>query len=593
MPRYSEQFIYQVQQATDIVDLISQYVSLKQRGREFIGLCPFHDDKNPSMNVSPTKQIFKCFACGAGGAVFNFLMLYESVTFPEAVRTLAERAHIPLPQQGAASQEPAGLSKADLTAATALAMDFFRRQLHAPAGAAALAYAHDRGLSDESIERFAIGYAPDSWEGLVGAAGRAGISQTRLVTAGLAGRRESSDGCFDRFRNRLMFPIFDPSGQVIAFGGRALAPEERAKYLNSPENPLFDKSSQLYALNWSREGIRASGRAVVVEGYLDALIPLQAGVNNVVATLGTALTDRHVRILSRQAREVVLVFDADAAGAQAAERALEMFLAQQMSVRVATIPAGKDPCDYCLAEGPEALTRLVDQAPDALEYAWARRQEQLAAAGANLADRRRVIEDFLRLVAACSNYGAIDEIRRGQIAGHIGHMLNIPLLDIQRLMQRLGRRARAERTAGRQPEDLGQWLSVLGERQVLEVLLNSPELFDSAAERIDPDDFADEDLRAVAQCVWKLGAEGNCGLENLLSNESMAPHGALLADLATAGEQRGNFHQTLQGAVEDMLRRRNSSELQELKSRGYDGDATLRQIQQRLGSDLRRRPQVR
>lgn len=555
MPVYSNQFVQQVAQATDIVDLVGQYVALKKRGREYVGLCPFHDDHKPSMCISPTKQIYKCFSCGAGGGVFQFLIQHDRLTFPEAVRALAERANIPLPRE-AAPAEPAGTSKADLTRLMLFAGRFFRAALRGEAGASALDYARSRGLTDESIDRFGLGWAPPGWDNLLRAARREGFSEAQLVAGGLAARNEQTGHCYDRFRNRLMFPIIDVAGKVIAFGGRALDADDPAKYLNSPESILFDKSSQLYALNWSREQISSCGQAVVVEGYLDALIPLQAGVGNVVATLGTSLTERHVRLLSRYAREAVLVFDADAAGTAAAERGLELFLAQRLHVRVATIPAGKDPCDYTLAEGAEAMKKLVDQAPDAILYAWGRRQEQLRSAGGNLADRQRVIEGFLTLVVSSAAYGAIDAVRRGQLAQHIAQMLNLSAMDLQRQMARLARRIRAGRPgSGRPAESWGpdQPAGVLAERDLLGVLLNRPELFDQVAERIDWHDFQDARLRAVAEAVWSAGQAGRLSLDDILAAEAMAEMGALLTDLASAGERQGRHEQVLQGAMAHLL----------------------------------------
>lgn len=590
MARFSEQFIQQVAQAIDIVDLVSTYVALKKRGKEFVGLCPFHEDHKPSMYVSPAKQLFKCFACGAGGGVFQWMMMYDKLEFPEAVRTLAERAGIRLPAEAAGAPGPEDLSKSRLIKVSTFAARFYREQLRGPAGAGALEYALGRGLTDESIERFGLGYSPDSWDALFAAARAKGYGESELVAAGLAVRRETG-GCYDRFRNRLMFPIIEAGGSVIGFGGRALAADERAKYLNSPESALFDKSANLYALNWSRQGIAGSGLAIVVEGYLDALIPLQAGVNNVVATLGTALTEGHVRLLSRYAREAVLIFDADTAGAAAAERALEIFLAQRLGVRVATIPAGKDPCDYTLAEGAEALGKLVADAPDALEYLWARRRAELEAAGDNLSDRRRVVDDFLRVVVSSSAYGAIDEMRRGQLAQHIGHLLNVSPADLQQQMRRLGRRARQP---ARQADDAGQaWgdLGALTERHLLEVLLNRGDLFDSAAEQVSPQDFADPDMRQIAECLWVLGAQGRANLEDLLANQELSPKGPLLAELAMSGQRRGNYEPTLADAVESMTYRRSKREMQDLKSTGL-GDETLREIQRLQVPDVRRHPKI-
>ncbi len=595
MAKFSEQFIQQVAQATDIVELISQYVSLKKRGKEFVGLCPFHEDHRPSLYISPAKQIFKCFACGAGGGVYQFLMLYEKLPFPEAVRTLAERAHIPLPQTTQATQAEEGFSKNDLVVVTTFAARFFRSTLRSAEGKAALDYALGRGLTEKSIDRFGLGFAPDSWDALLRAAGRERIDRTLLIAAGLASKREDGSGCYDRFRNRLVFPIFDLQGRVVAFGGRAMTEDERAKYLNSPETILFDKSSLLYGLNWSREAIVSAGQAVVVEGYLDALIPLQAGLNNVVATLGTALTDRHVQLLSRYVKEAVLIFDADTAGQAAVERALEIFLAQRLHVRVVTVPAGNDPCDYCLAEGHEALQRLIDAAPDALQYVWEKRREAWQAAGGNLADRHRLVEEFLNFVVSSAAYGVIDEVRRGQLAQHIAHLLNVPAADLQQQMRRLARRiARSSQARGEPAQQ--QYVpshAALAERQLLEVLLNRPELFDQAAEKLAPEDFTNEQYRRVAERVWLAGSAGRLNLEELLASEELAELAALLADMATAGERRANYEPTLRGAAEHMLYRRRQRRTEELKTSG-EGEEALRELLERLKSpDVRRHPKIR
>jgi DNA primase len=399
-----------------------------------------------------------------------------------------------------------------------------------------------------------------------------------------------------------MFPIFNPAGEVIAFGGRTLLAQEPAKYLNSPDTALFDKSGQLYALNWSREAIVAGGTAAVVEGYLDALMPLQCGVGNVVATLGTALTDRHVRLLSRYATEVVLVFDADTAGAAAAERALEIFLAQQVHVRVATLPEGKDPCDYCLSAGGEALAALIKDAPDALHHVWQRRYEQARSAGGNLASRRRAVEDFLRLVAQSAAYGAIDEVRRGQLAQHIAHLLNVSAADLQQQMRRLARtlprpgRAPATEPAGMEPPGMEPSLGSDAQRQVLEVLLNRPDLFSQASGKITPEDFfpdPDPTLRQIAQAVWSAAEQGTLRIDELLARPELSPHAALLVELAGLGERRGNYEQTLEGAVEDLIYRRGRRQLQQMKSEGLS-DESLQALSDHLRQpDVRRHPKIR
>jgi DNA primase len=593
LPLFPEQFINAVQQATDIVELVSQYVALKKRGREFVGLCPYHDDKSPSMYVTPAKQIFKCFACGAGGGVFQWMMMYEKMSFPEAVRALAERANIPLPDRSAGPPRREGEpSKSDLLAVTGFAETFYRRQLNSSAGKEALDYARLRELSEESLERFGVGYAPDAWDALTREARAEGISERMLLAAGLVSQRESG-GVYDRFRNRLILPIYDAMGRCIAFGGRALDPEDKAKYLNSPETMLFDKSANLYALNWARDTIVRSGTAVVVEGYFDALMPIQLGMENVVATLGTALTERHVRLLSRYANDVVLVFDADEAGTKAAERALETFLAQQVQVRVATIPQGKDPCDFCLAEGIEAFGELIDKAPDALQYVWDRRLAAFRQAGGNLADRQRVVEDFLRLVASSEVYGAIDEVRRGQLAQHIGHILNVPAAELQQQMKRLTRRIQRRSGSGQPVEGSYRTEPVAApERYLLEVILAEPELFDQASERVHPEDFTDPRLRWLAERIWARGEQGPLRLEELLADPQLAEVAGWIVQLSEAGERRGNNEATLRGVLDLLAHRQSDAELRRLKEQGLNDDALRRVEQSARGANPRRIPRI-
>jgi DNA primase len=596
LPRFSQLFIDQVAQATDIVDLVSTYIALKRRGGEFVGLCPFHDDKNPSLNVSPAKQIYKCFVCGAGGGVFQWVMNFDKASFPEAVESLAQRANIPLPaEQGPGPQGSQGPSRACLQEICQFAQRFFQAQLKGPAGKQAMDYALARGFTREAIEQFALGFAPDSWDALLQAAGRKGHAPAQIAQAGLGVQRESG-GHYDRFRNRLMIPIRDPSGKTIAFGGRALDDNERAKYLNSAESPIFDKSRNLFGLDLAREQIVQTGTAVVAEGYFDVLLPHQHGAGNLVATLGTSLTDGHVRILSRYAKEVVLLFDADDAGANAALRALELFLQQQVDVRIACIPDGKDPADFVLAHGAQALEDLVSRAPDALKHVWQLRSRAIQQ-GSSLVERRREVDEFLRLVATSEAYGSIDEVRRGQLAHHIAHLLNIPVGDLQmqmrRLTRRLDRRPQAGQGVGLCPQPGPQGPGDLAQRQIIEVLLNDPDQFDSVAERLDPSDFTSETLIRIARAIWALAAEGKLSLEELICREQWADLAPQAVALAEAGRHRGNYERTLAGAIECVLYRRGQEEIEEMKSSACGDDEMLRRLHSRLRrADLRKRPRI-
>ena len=602
MALFPERFINQVQQATDIVEVIGQYIALKKAGKDFVGLCPFHQDHHASMNVSPTKQIFKCFACQAGGGVFQFLMQFNKLSFPEAVRQLADRAGIPVPKDEAAVQGDQSLAPESLHKLMAFAAKYFRERLFSAAGEAALAYARRRKLTDESIERFGLGFAPDGWDGLKSAAMHGGFSERQLIAAGLAVPRESG-GSYDRFRNRLIFPIYNSSDKIIAFGGRALAADERAKYLNSPETVLFDKSANLYGINWSRRAIVDAEQAVVVEGYLDAVMPMQAGIANVVATLGTALTERHVRMLGRYAKEVVLVYDADTAGQAAAERAIELFLSQQVQVRIVTLPVvempeggqTKDPCDYVLTAGADAFRAVLAAAPDALAFAWTKRSAEYRAAG-SLAEKRKIVEEFLQLIVTSTAYGAIDTLRQGLLVAHLSDLIGMSIHELTDQMRRLARQVK--RTSQPLPPDrpaAAQGSSGnRAESWLLGALLNQSDLFAGVMERVDPAMFTDPMLRAVAEVVWRLGAEDHLDLAGVLNASESATWGAAVTNLQAEGEKRGNYAQTVTEVVAEFARRGRQDELAIMKSQTpVTSDEHLRQVADHARqSDKRRLPRV-
>ncbi len=594
MARFSERFVSQVQQATDIVDVVGQYVALKKRGKEFIGLCPFHEDHRPSMYVSPAKQIFKCFACGAGGSVFQFLMGLQKTAFPEVVRQLAERAGIPIPEDKTPQRTDSDLSAETLIKLTTFAARFFRDRLGSDEGAEAMEYARSRKLSDESIKRFGIGYAPDRWESLRPAAIGAGFSDRQLMAAGLVVQRDGGSA-YDRFRNRLIFPIFDVGGRVIAFGGRAMAADERAKYLNSPETVLFDKSANLYGLNWSHRAISQAGQAVVVEGYLDALMLIQEGIGNVVATLGTSLTERQVRLLGRYAREVVLVFDADTAGQTAAERAIEIFLAQRLHVRVAGVPkeqiAGqvvKDPCDYVLAAGADAVRKLLTEAPDALGFAWNRRADAYRRSD-TLPEKRTILEEFLRLVISSSAYGSIDALREGLLIGQVSELVGLSSADVTEHMRRLSRGIRRSGGESEDQADAGGE-AARAEKWLLGALINEPKLFESVRDSITPEMFAEPLLRSIAEQVWRLAGESRLEITALLMAGQTEQWGRVVTDLESAGRQRGNYARTLADTADVLIRRCRLEEIRQLKA-GADTDP--KDLKRKISEEYRKPDQRR
>ena len=374
MPRIAQETVEQVAAASDIVEIIGSYFPLKRAGTEFRAICPFHQEKTPSFFVSPSKQSYYCHGCGAGGAVFQFLMQYENIEFPEAVRRLAARAGIPIIEDEIDAEEEAkqSLRKRLLRLHFEAAAWFHSNLLRTQAAAHARSYLKDRGINIEIAKRWQIGYSPNAWDALVTWANRAGFTKEELVESGLVKAREEGNprsNIYDRFRDRLMFPISNDIGEVIAFSGRILRPEAKGgKYVNSPETPLFSKGSILFGLNQSKRFVANARQAIVLEGQLDLITSFEAGIQNVVAPQGTALTERHAALLRRFADEVILFFDADSAGQRAAERALEILFGAGLQVRLGELPTGEDPDSLIRKLGGDAFRARVDIAEDFFDF---------------------------------------------------------------------------------------------------------------------------------------------------------------------------------------------------------------------------------
>lgn len=359
-----------VRRAVDIVDLMGSYLDLRRQGRGFVARCPWHDDRRPSLQINPERQSWKCWVCDLGGDIFSFTMQREGITFPEALRMLAERAGIPIESKDASGRP--NLSPDDkrmLYQAVTWACREYRKFLTTASEAEkARLYLKERGLDENTLEKFQIGFAPASWDWLLRRAGEAQVSLANLETTGFLGRSERGSR-YDRFRERVIFPIRDPQGQSIAIGGRVLpGSTEAAKYINSPETRLYSKSHQLFGLDMARDTISKSRRALVMEGYTDVMMAHQYGVHNAVAVCGTALGTGHIRLLRRFCDEVILILDGDEAGQRRTNEVLELFVAAQMNLRILTLPAGLDPCDYFLQQGTDAFQSLLDEAVDALEH---------------------------------------------------------------------------------------------------------------------------------------------------------------------------------------------------------------------------------
>jgi DNA primase len=445
----------QVQEATDIIQLIGEQVTLRPKGKEFACLCPFHEDRNPSMFVSPQKQIYKCFVCGAGGDVFSFVMNYHKLSFPEAMKVLAERAGIELPDTRNPAEAGQTSLRQRLSDANKCACTFFQRQYqHQQIGAKVRDYVATRAINEQMLEEFQIGYAPDSWDMLAEYLAKRNLPLEDFVECGLISPRKTGNGMFDRMRHRLMFPICDALGRPIAFGGRilpdgTLGDKNEAKYLNSPETPLFNKSQTLYGLHLAKQAILQTRTAVIVEGYMDVVACHQHGVRNVVAALGTALTKEHAHALRHFAEKVVLLFDADEAGQKAADRAVEIFIGGTLDVTIAVLPGGsKDPDELLkLPNGREIWDQAIKDSHAALDYQFDRMKAQFTD-NDTVAGRQRLTEEYLRKLAL-QGLEKMSPIRRGLVYERIANLVHLDEKTIGEMVSRL---AQTNRPAPPKPQ---------------------------------------------------------------------------------------------------------------------------------------------
>ncbi len=413
------EFVEQLKSQVDIVKVIGEYVRLKRLGStgRYVGLCPFHQEKTPSFSVNLARQGYHCFGCGVGGDVLKFVMEIEGLTFFETLKLLAERHGIPMPKRSGLSDEQSKLRGALLDIHT-IAASLFQSNLRAPQGAEARAYLARRGVTDELVETFGLGFAESSGQSLIRRLAQERFTPDQLDASGLVRKRDDGSR-YDSFRGRLMFPIHDESGKVIAFGGRAMRDDDQPKYLNSPETPIYRKTSVLYNLHRARNGMRSAGRAVLVEGYMDVIGVYSAGIKEVVASCGTSLTNQQVRALHRHSDMVVVNFDPDAAGANAAERAIQMLLDEGLHVRVLALDGGLDPDDYVKQNGAEAYRLRLDSA--AGYFHWladrARARFDMRSADGRMDAFKKVLLPAVQKLS--------DKLERAAVAGDLADYLGV------------------------------------------------------------------------------------------------------------------------------------------------------------------------
>jgi DNA primase len=610
----------EIQQATDVVRLIGEHLSLAPRGREFVGLCPFHEDTNPSMYVSPQKQIYKCFSCGAGGDVFSFVMNYHKMTFPEALAFLAARSGIRLVVASdlrGRSGSVAGADSGELTDRELIlqcnqrAVEFFKASLaHAERGSVGREHLVKRGISPAMIEEFQIGYAPDGWGALVHKVMSERWPVKGFHLAGLINPKSSGHEWYDQFRHRLMFPIFDQIGRPIAFGARQLRAEDEPKYLNSRETAVFNKSGTLYGLHAAKKPIIDARHAIIVEGYTDVIACHQAGVRNVVATLGTALTRQHLQVLSRLCERVVLIFDSDAAGLKAADRAVELFLPGSLDIAVAGLPAGLDPADLLTQPGGvEVWKAAVNAAADALEFKLGRMREDLGGAE-TITGREKVAERYLSQLSSLG-VERLGVLRRAMLVERLAGLLGLSRTTVDGLLKSTAGSLRrpyssddpgqhsnnsfVAKNKGSVVADGGVTAKIkardVAERQLIGCLLHYPELFNHTLsngrtldEAVTPAEFfSSEAQRLYSKMIDLLGEDGGLTLAGLLAE--LASQGSKgLCELATQAEwEVERVTQGHRGRTEELVTASAEHLLLSIEEERYT--QTKQELTQALGAD--------
>lgn len=488
----------EVRARADIVEIIGEHVALKRAGKDFKARCPFHEERTPSFYVVPGKGFYKCFGCNESGDVFTFLMKRLGLSFVDAVKLVAERTGVEIREVNRQNVED---PNRHLHEANAFAQDFFKKTLaDEKAGSEARAYLGGRGIGAETADRFGLGFAPDDWRGLKEAAAVHGIEDAVLLEVGLLIQREDGKDPYDRFRNRVVFPIESASGKVLAFGGRILGRSQKGapKYLNSPESPVYHKGEVLYGLSWAKNTIRREESALVVEGYMDAVSLAAGGIENAVAPLGTSMTENQATLLGRYCSRVYILFDSDPAGLKATFRAGDVLLAAGLHPAVVTLPPGEDPDTIVRKEGPDGIREYINQAVDVLDRKLQILEEKDYFA--SIERTRGAVDRLLPTIRAAKD-PALRDIYVSKVAERTG--VRRETLEAELEKKTPGTFSPSRSRSGPNPPSIGVPRTVyLGaERKLLLLLIQFRDFVDLAAERLGPDEFLDPDFREVFEAL--------------------------------------------------------------------------------------------
>jgi DNA primase len=579
-----EDKIAEIRHAVDIAEIISESVLLRKAGKNLVGLCPFHSEKTPSFTVSPDKQIFHCFGCGAGGNIFSFVMKRDGLQFGEAARMLARRCGVDLPEKPLSGQERRRQSEQEsLFEINRLAADFYHQQLvqpSGPGGEAAMAYLERRGLSRQTIVDFRLGYAPKGWDHLLGFLARRRNSPALVEQAGLVVARKDASGYYDRFRDRVIFPIYDETSRVVGFGGRVMD-ASTPKYLNSPETPVYLKRRVLYGLHRAKEACRAQGTVYIVEGYLDLIALHQHGITNAVATLGTALSPEHIRLLTRHAPQMVLVYDSDEAGIRSAQRCVDIFWKEHVDFRrgdvfrdenadthILVLPTGHDPDSFVFQHGAEAFRTLARGAPGIIGFLIDR---AVAKHGPSTEGKIRIVAELQAPLAAVN-----DSVARALYVKQLAETIGVPERVI---LQKLGEDAQGRREQRSLPPTAAIDSEDRFEHRIVSMMLQFPEILPDVIGRKVLDWFTSERMKAAGEAVVRQGLKSAAELPELLAGIEDARLRETMAELAMGDEawtlrgcrtlltrfletrQKHSAGQSLQHAIETAEREQNETEL--------------------------------
>jgi len=553
--RFDDHFLDEVRAATDIVELIGPYVKLKKKGKNWFGLCPFHNEKTPSFSVNRERAMYYCFGCGAGGNAITFLIEHDGMSFPQAVEELAKRAGIPLPKR----RVDAGTEQWDqIRAALEQAATFYQEKLKEPAGREAVAYLKARGITGATAKAFRLGFAPAGWDELQRHQDSRGVSISIMEQAGLVKPRESG-GYYDTFRNRLIFPFMDRRDRISGFGARLLSDEEEGpKYLNSPETPLFRKGRVLYGLAQAVDALLKEERVLLVEGYFDVLSLYQAGIRGVVAASGTAFTDQQALILKRLIKRVLLLFDADPAGRKAALRSYTSLAREGLDVAFLAMPPGEDPDTMIRGEGVEAFRSRLRHAKPIVPFYLEQLDPPMDERGVGeRADAARGLLDLLRHDS--------DELRRAmsiqQLSAHIG----LEEDTLKREMDSLIRReAPYERTDMEAPRPISPPLAGRLDTELLRLLISSEENWSELLPHLQADDFHDSRCRNLFVRVVDQYEKNSFNIDQILE-QSDAESRNLLASLLT--EESPLLEDEMTETVDELLKRVEARRLKEIRRR--------------------------